>query len=241
MTFTPETTVAQLATTEPATIAVFQKYGIDFCCGGKRPLQDVCAERELPYDALAVELAAAAAPAAPARMRWDARPLSELTAHIVESFHDPLTTELPRLVAMAKRVDERHGSTSQPNAAAIAATVEAFANDLAPHMRQEETEIFPLVDRLEHDAGRSDEAERFLAAQPALESEHAEAGQMLATIRALTNGYVPPAGACPTTLGLYYGLRELEALMTLHVHLENNILFPRAQALALAAGQGGQS
>ena len=241
MSFSPETLVGELAATQPGSIRVFQRYGIDFCCGGKRPLQEVCAERVLPYDTLAAELAAAAAPSAPVRLRWDARPLSELTAHIVESFHDPLSVELPRLLAMAQRVDERHGSSSQPHAAAIAATLEVFANGLAAHMRQEEAEVFPLIDRIERDGAGSNEAGRFLAAQDALESEHAEAGQTLATIRALTNDYVPPAGACPTTLGLYHGLRELEALMTLHVHLENNILFPRAQALALAARQGGQS
>jgi regulator of cell morphogenesis and NO signaling len=239
MTFTPDTTVAELAAAEPATIAVFQKHGIDFCCGGKRPLEAVCAERALSYDALAAELSSAGASAPPERVTWSARPLSELTAHIVESFHDPLSVELPRLLAMARRVEERHGATSQPNAGAIAAALETFIAEITPHTRLEETEVFPLIERLDDGVARPGDAARFIEAQTALEAEHEVAGRLLATLRAATGGgYTAPAGSCPTTLGLYYGLGELEALMTLHVHLENNVLFPRAHALALTPRQG---
>ncbi len=241
MTVTPETRVADLAASEPATIAVFQKHGIDFCCGGKRPLGDVCAERSISYDALAAELSTVTAPASPARQRWDARPLRELTAHIVESFHDPLSVELPRLVAMARRVEERHGATSQPQAGAIAATLETFAVEMVAHTRQEEARVFPLIERLEAGAANAEDAARFLADQKALESDHQQAGRTLGSLRALAGGYRAPDGACPTTTGLYYGLGELEALMTLHVHLEHNILFPRAQALAAAARETGRS
>lgn len=239
MTFTPATTVAELATAEPATIAVFQKHGIDFCCGGKRQLEAVCAERALSYDALAAELASAGAATGPGRVTWDGRPLRELTAHIVESFHDPLSVELPRLLAMARRVEERHGATSQPKAGAIAAALEAFIADITPHTRLEEAEIFPLIERLDEGVAEPGDAERFIAGQARLEAEHTVAGQLLARLRAATGGhYTAPAGSCPTTLGLYYGLGELEALMTLHVHLENNVLFPRAHALALTPRQG---
>ena len=239
MTFTSATTVAELAAAEPATIAVFQKHGIDFCCGGKRPLEAVCAERSLSYDALAAELASAGASVTPERVTWNARPLNELTAHIVESFHDPLSVELPRLLAMARRVDERHGATSQRNARAIVAILEAFIADITPHTWLEESEIFPLIERLEAGLASAGEAQRFIAAQAALEAEHEEAGAHLAKLRAATGGnYAAPAGSCPTTTGLYYGLGELEALMTLHVHLENNVLFPRAHALALKPRQG---
>ncbi len=237
MTFTPATTVAELAAAEPATIAIFQKHGIDFCCGGKRPLEAVCAERALSYDALAAELTSASA-SAPTRLRWDARPLRELTAHIVESFHDPLSVELPRLLAMARRVDERHGATSQRNARAIVAALEAFITDVTPHTWLEETEIFPLIDRLDAGLAGAAEGARFLAAQTTLEAEHEHAGEHLAALRAASGGhYAAPEGSCPTTIGVYYGLGELEALMTLHVHLENNVLFPRAHALALTPRQ----
>jgi regulator of cell morphogenesis and NO signaling len=232
MTFTPSTTVAELATTAPATIRIFQKHGIDFCCGGKRPLGDVCAERGIPYDALAADLDSATAPASPTRLTWDARPLRELTAHITESFHDPLSSELPRLVAMALRVNDRHGATSQPNAAAIAAALETFAAGMVPHMRQEDEEVFPLIESIEKGTAGSAGAERFLRMERSLEADHREAGITLARLRALTNTYTAPEGGCPTTVGLYHGLGELEALMTLHVHLENNVLFPRANALA---------
>lgn len=234
MTFTASTTVAELATTAPATIAIFQKHGIDFCCGGKRPLQEVCAERQIPYEALAAELASATSPATPVRLTWDVRPLRELTAHIIESFHDPLTVELPRLLAMARRVEERHGANSQPNAGRMADALEAFIGEMMPHTRMEEDEIFPLIERLEAGAATPADARSFVEGRAQLESEHADAGRTLATLRELTGGYRAAEGSCPTTLGLYYGLGELEALMTLHVHLENNVLFPRADALAQA-------
>ena len=238
MTFTPATTVAELAAAAPATIAVFQKHGIDFCCGGKRPLETVCAERALSYDALAAELTSARA-SAPPRVTWEARPLSELTAHIVESFHDPLSVEMPRLLAMARRVEERHGAGAQRNAPAIVAALEKFIAAMTPHTRQEETEVFPLIERLDDGVSRPGDAERFIAAQAGLEAEHQEAGRLLAALRDATGGeYTAPAGSCPTTIGLYYGLGELEALMTLHVHLENNVLFPRAHALAQMTRQG---
>ena len=239
MTFTPATTVAELAAADPATIAVFQKHGIDFCCGGKRPLEAVCAERALSYDALAAELASARASATPERVTWNARPLKELTAHIVESFHDPLSVELPRLLAMARRVDERHGTTSQRNARAIVGTLEAFITDITPHTWLEETEVFPLIECLDAGLASDAEAARFIAAQASLEAEHEGAGKHLAALRAASGGhYTAPDGSCPTTIGLYYGLGELEALMTLHVHLENNVLFPRARALAQATRKG---
>ena len=238
MTFTSATTVAELAAAEPATIAVFQKHGIDFCCGGKRPLGDVCAERGIPYDAIAAELSNAAAPETPARLKWDARPLGELTAHIVESFHDPLSAELPRLLAMARRVEERHGATSQPNAGTIANVLDTFIAGMMPHTKWEETEIFPLIERIEAGSASRADTERFAAVAGTLEADHDEAGRALAALRAATGNYRAPEGACPTTTGLYYGLGELEALMTLHVHLENNVLFPRAHALALTLRQG---
>src|SRR5687768_15677860 len=168
MTFTSATTVAELAAVEPATIAVFQKHGIDFCCGGKRALRDVCTEKDIAYDALASELASATAPAVPTRLMWNARPLRELTAHITESFHDPLSVELPRLLAMARRVHDRHGATAQPNARDIVAALEAFIANVIPHMSLEDADVFPLIERLEARTAPSADAERFIAAHAML-------------------------------------------------------------------------
>lgn len=232
MTITPQTRVADLAASRPATIRIFQRHGIDFCCGGKRPLQEVCDERGLAFDALAAELNQAWTPGSAERLSWNDRKLSELTAHIVEAFHDPLRTELPRLIAMAHKVDDRHGRTSEPHARAIATTLERFRDAIEPHTREEEEDVFPLVENLEGGTADRDAALSFLAAQDSLEAEHEDAARMLDTLRSLSNGYQPADGVCPTTLGLYHGLGDLEALMHLHVHLENNVLFPRAAALA---------
>lgn len=232
MTITPATRVADLAAARPATIRIFQRHAIDFCCGGKRPLQEVCEERGIAFETLAAELNDAWSPASPDRLSWNDRKLSDLTGHIIEAFHDPLRSELPRLIAMAHKVDERHGRTSEPNAAAIAATLERFRDAIEPHAREEEDDVFPLIEYLEDGTADRAGAVAFLAAQDELEAEHEEAARLLETLRALSNGYQPADGVCPTTLGLYHGLGDLEALMHLHVHLENNVLFPRAAALA---------
>lgn len=170
----------------------------------------------------------------PARRTWDARPLRELTRHITESFHDPLNTELPRLLEVARHVEQCHGSSGQPSAGAIAAALDAFVAGLLPHIKEEDDDIFPLIESIEDGAAGAAGARRFLDRRPGLERDHENAAQALAGLRALTGGYTAPAGSCRTTQGLYNGLGELEALMHLHVHLEHTLLYPRAEALALA-------
>lgn len=169
-----------------------------------------------------------------ARTTWDSRPLRELTRHITESFHDPLSTELPRLLSVARHVEQCHGSSGQPRAGAIAATLDAFVAETLPHIKEEDDDIFPLIESIEDGVADPEAVRRFLDRRAGLEREHETAAQALAALRALTDDYTAPAGSCRTTLGLYYGLGELEALMTLHVHLEHNLLYPRAATLALA-------
>lgn len=168
------------------------------------------------------------------RVTWESRPLRELTRHITESFHDPLSTELPRLLEVARHVEQCHGSSGQPRAGAIAATLDAFVAGVLPHIKEEDDEIFPLIERLEDGGADPSAVRRFLDRRDGLEREHDEARRALEALRALTDGYAAPAGSCRTTLGLYNGLGELEALMSLHVHLEHTLLYPRAEALALA-------
>lgn len=168
------------------------------------------------------------------RMTWESRPLRELTRHITESFHEPLSTELPRLLEVARHVEQCHGSSAQPRAGAIAATLQAFMAETLPHIKEEDDDIFPLIECIEEGVADAEGVKRFFERRAGLEREHEAANQALAALRALTDGYTPPAGSCRTTLGLYYGLGELEALMHLHVHLEHNLLYPRAATLALA-------
>lgn len=233
MVITPDSTVADIATTAPATIPVFQQHQIDFCCGGKLPLAKVCADRGLDATALVEELVAAAEPAR-AEPTWADATLTALVAHIQRRYHEPLRTELPRLEAMLDKVVSRHGDQLADTLLPLQRTYRELQEELLTHMMKEDRVLFPFIESLE--AGRPtaipDAADWIAAPIAVMESDHEAAGAALATMRELTNGYAPPEWACPTFRGLYFGLAQLESDMHLHVHLENHILFPRAAQLA---------
>jgi len=236
MLITTESTVAEIATHAPATIPVFQRHQIDFCCGGKSPLASVCAERHIDATALVAELEAAAAPQGDGPS-WADATLTALVAHIQRRYHEHLRQELPRLEAMVAKVVSRHGDDMPDVLLPLQQTFLALQRDLLDHMHREDAVLFPFIVALE--AGRPlsnpKAAEWINAPIAVMEADHEHAGAALATMRGLTGGYAPPDWACPTFRGLYYGLAELESDMHVHVHLENHILFPRASQLARAA------
>jgi regulator of cell morphogenesis and NO signaling len=242
MTITASTTVAEIATANPATIRVFQRHRIDFCCGGRIPLADACEQHQLEPAALVAELEAATLGGEASR-DWSAEPLSELVVYIQTRFHRPLEAELPRLRAMINKVVSRHGTKLPEVLLPLQRTFFGLERELVSHMAREDSVLFPAVVSLargERPAGLSDWT---WIEQPieVMEAEHATVGSALAYIAGLTGGYVPPADACPTFRGLYFGLAELEREMHVHVHLENHVLFPRAAALARdGAVKGGR-
>lgn len=232
MAITPDTHVADLATTSPATIKVFQQYGIDFCCGGHRPLSEACAERAVNVDAVIDALEHSLAESS-AGSDWQQARLAALVDHIQARFHRPLREELPRLAAMLDKVLARHGERHGDMLRALARVFADFQADLLSHMEKEDHVLFPAVVSMERsDASALGQWHWIAGPIGMMELEHADAGAALTEMRRLTNGFTPPAGACPTFQGLFFGLAELEREMHLHVHLENNILFPRAETLA---------
>ncbi|MGE5233739.1 MAG: iron-sulfur cluster repair di-iron protein [Acidobacteriota bacterium] len=232
-----EITIAAVAAASPATIRVFQRHGIDFCCGGKRPLADVCSEKGLDFASLAQELRAAAEERN-GEPDWTRARFNTLIAHILVTYHEALRDELPRLLMMADKVARVHGE-QHPETREVRRVLAGFVPELERHMIVEEDEVFPRILQIERDpAGRSADQAALGDRLAALEREHETAGSELAELRALTTDYTPPAGACNTYRGLYWGLGELERTMHRHVHLENNILFPRALALHRGAAQG---
>ncbi|AMY08811.1 Iron-sulfur cluster repair protein ScdA [Luteitalea pratensis] len=233
MLITAESTVADIATHAPATITVFQRHHIDFCCGGKSPLADVCAERHIDTDALVAELEAVAMPQNDGPS-WADATLTALVAHIQRRYHEHLRQELPRLDAMLEKVVSRHGHHLPEVLLPLQETFLFLQRDLLDHMQREDVVLFPLIVSLESRQPLSDpQAAKWIGAPiAAMEAEHNQAGGALQTMRELTGGYAPPDWACPTFRGLYYGLAQLEADMHVHVHLENHILFPRAAQLA---------
>jgi regulator of cell morphogenesis and NO signaling len=219
-----KTHVATIARQMPATIKVLQRHRIDFCCGGKRPLAEACAEVGVDADRLLVDLRAAAAGPQP-EGDWGAASARDLAAHIVERYHEALRRDLPVLRELALKVAARHGD-QHPQLAAVRANVEALAAELTSHMAKEEQVLFPLIARLEQ--GEAGYGPPVQAPIEMMEHEHDEVAELLHRLRTLTAGYQPPANACNSFRGLYQLLAEIETDTQMHIHLENNVLFPRA-------------
>jgi len=236
----PDMLVAQIAAEAPATIKIFQRHQLEFCCGGRIPLAEACAASGLDAEVILAELSAALGEA-PDSPDWQQAPLSELIAHIQATYHEPLRDELPRLSAMLAKVVQRHGQRLPETLLPLQATFDSLHRELIDHMAKEDRVLFPAVAALESSAD-GDWTIGGLGSldQPidVMEAEHEAAGEALARMRRLTGGYAPPEDACPTFRGLYYGLAELERDMHQHVHLENHILFPRAAQLARERRQG---
>ncbi len=214
---TTTTTLADLATAFPSASRVFHRYGLDFCCGGRRPLADACRERGLDeveiLDAIERESPGDAAP-----VRWDTAPIPDLVAFIVSRYHDRLREELPQLVALATKVETTHAEkASCPRG--LAAHLAAVQDNVAMHLAKEERILFPLIlDGM----GR-------MAAGPirVMEQEHDDHREDLLRTRKLTNDLTAPPEACTSWRALYLRLDALEAELMEHIHLENNVLFPR--------------
>jgi regulator of cell morphogenesis and NO signaling len=233
MDITPDATVADIATSAPATIRVFQQHDIDFCCGGRAPLAKVCADRGIDPNRLLQELIEAAAPAAD-QPTWADATLTALVAHIQRQYHEPLRHELPRLDAMLDKVVSRHGDHLPDVLFPLQQVFRELQQELLAHMTKEDRVLFPFIVAIESGqrAASPDTADWIAGPIAVMEADHELAGSALATMRELTSGYTPPEWACPTFRGLYFALGQLEGDMHVHVHLENHILFPRAARLA---------
>ena len=216
----PSTTLAELAVTHPAAARVFRRHRLDFCCGGRRPLEEVCSERHLDAGAILAAIAEED-PLVPDQERWDQAPLKSLVEHIVTVYHARLREQLPSLIAMARRVEVRHGDkASCPRG--LADHLDAMHEAVRDHLQKEEQILFPLIV-----AGMGSRAGGPVLA---MELEHEHHGEDLTETRRLTGDLTPPDEACTTWRALYLGLQQLEQELMEHIHLENNILFRRALA-----------
>ena len=232
MTITESTTVADIASSYPSSVRVFQRHGIDFCCGGKTSLALACQKRGVPVADLVRAIEASARNTGPDDRDWNVAPLHALIDHIVTTYHDPLREELPRLEAMAAKVSRVHGAKAA-HLARVETIVSELSADLRSHLRKEEMVLFPSIRTIERGQGLLSLS--LAAPIDAMEAEHDRAGVLLAELRTITEDYVAPAWACETFRALYHGLSELESAMHVHVHLENNILFPRTLAVIARA------
>lgn len=234
MTITPETLVADIVADHPSAARVFQRYRIDFCCQGRQPLRMVCRSVGADVGHVLAGLRNAPGPRRTSRQDWTRAPLASLARHISVTYHAPLLDELPRLNQRLNRIKHEHEQRWPELVPPLVRLVRGLTQELSFHTNEEEDRLFPAIAAIERREavelhGRA--LDRFLER---LEDEHFVTGRMLRHMHALTGGFAPPEGACPTLVALYHGLEELSATLRVHVHLENHVLFPRAAALSRA-------
>jgi regulator of cell morphogenesis and NO signaling len=227
-------TVGQLAAEVPASIRIFEEWRIDYCCGGATPLTDACAAAgKTVGEFLAALKAAAVAPSA--ARDWSSQSLEAIASHLVDAYHRYTREELQTLLTLSKKVLGVHGERHSELTGVLAAVID-LGNDMLPHMMKEEQVLFPFVQRLEQsiEDGTPPPTPFFATVKNPIHMmmmEHERVGEILAHLRSLTGGYETPADACFSYRELYRRLAEFEAKTHEHVHIENNVYFPRAVEL----------
>ena len=232
MKFNVDQTVREIAIENPSSVRIFESLGIDYCCGGKRSLQDACQRANVPLDKVLQLLFTADDQPPEAMGNWTGASILDLTQHIVEQHHGYVRRESPQLVSMLVKVVARHGAEHQ-ELKPIQELFVAMSDELYMHMMKEENVLFPYLAKMEAAASESRPAPPAMFGSvevPIIRmlADHEDAGALTSRIRALSGGYRLPEEACPTWRALYKGLEEFERDLHQHVHLENNILFPRA-------------
>jgi regulator of cell morphogenesis and NO signaling len=231
MNLATDKTVRELAVEIAAATRVFEKMGIDYCCGGKRSLADACAVAGVKIEDVELELTTAS------HAHWEepnfhTATLAELINHLVGKHHSFTRLETARLNALLEKVCTAHGE-NHAELFRINVLFRELGADLETHMAKEEHVLFPYIIRMEA------AAQQFIplfrppfgtVANPVrmMMLEHDRAGELLKEIRALSSDYVAPADGCISYQTLYQALEALEKDLHQHIHLENNILFPRA-------------
>ncbi|MFQ5747961.1 MAG: iron-sulfur cluster repair di-iron protein [Planctomycetota bacterium] len=226
---TPETPIGEIAAAIPAAVTVFERSGMDFCCGGAKSLED--AARQAGQDAEAVLEEIRGLARHPEERDWTKAGLGELLDHILSTHHLYLKEAMPRLWSLAVKVSEVHGKR-HPEIRELRREMSGLFGELEPHMMKEEQILFPLI-RAIADQGRDAAAVPGSPEAPmrVMEMEHENAGKVLKRMRELAGGYQPPEDACVSCRALYSGLEEMEQDLHRHIHLENNVLHPRVRDL----------
>lgn len=210
-------TLGQVAAAHPASTLVFLRHRLDFCCGGGQKLADACRAADLDPEAVIAEIAAEEATKSPER--WDTRPLPELIDFILVRYHEPLRSDLPALIDAARKVERVHGKkASCPHG--LASHLERLDAEVRQHLAKEEQVLFPAIQ-----SGRRG-AQVHMPVRVMMQ-EHDDHGENLRRLRELATDFRPPPEACATWRALYAGLEKLESELMEHIHLENNVLFPR--------------
>jgi regulator of cell morphogenesis and NO signaling len=241
MSIDTQRTVAEIALERPQAAATFEKLGIDYCCGGDKPLAAACEAAGVDVNHVAglLEKTAGEDPSAGEAVDWKGQSLASLINHIVQKHHAYCREECLRFHPLLAKVVSKHGE-SHPELTRIQELSTSLCNELSLHMMKEEQMLFPYIIALEESAKHKAAPPRspFGTVQNPVRmmvQEHDDAGQALKDIRRLTQSFTAPEGACTSFKALYQRLEAFEADLHQHIHLENNLLFPRAIAMEDAA------
>ena len=239
MNFNDETKVKDIALSNPGARQVLEDAGLDYCCGGGKSLHEACLHADVPAEEILNRLRENSKHVSPDEANWTSAPLGDLTRHIRERHHRYVREAIARVQTLLDKVAAKHGE----NHSEIADIQRLFAEvgrEMIMHMQKEEQILFPYIDALEKatSAHSSVEPPFFQTVRNpihAMMKEHDAAGELVKQIRKASSEYTAPADACTSYKALYQDLREFEADLHQHVHLENNILFPRAVEMEAAA------
>ena len=231
-TFTTKT-IREIALASPETTRVFEAYKIDYCCGGRKLFADACVEHGLDPTVVAEKIESVLKTSPEAVDQPELKDPSDLVDYIVTKHHSFTTEELERLTPLMEKVRVRHGE-QHPELMQLQILFTELTASLIPHMRKEETILFPFIKTLEVSRNAADSPVPAMpfgtVANPIrmMMSDHDTDGERLRAMRSVSNDYKLPDDACPSFTALYAGLQDLERDLHRHIHLENNVLFPAA-------------
>ena len=225
-------TIGQMAAKDMRKAEVFKRNGIDFCCGGKKTVEEACAEKGLDVLRVQQELVKVSQTNAGSQHDYDSWGLSFLADYIVNVHHGYVQKNGPLLREMSQAVADHHGKTN-PELNIIRDKVDEMIAELNAHMKKEERILFPYIKQIDSHTGADMSAAFGSVMQPisVMENDHDIVGALLKDMNECSNNFTAPANACNSFKFLYHKLSEFENDLHTHIHLENNILFPKAVAL----------
>ena len=232
MVITAETPVRDIVIESPTAIPVLEHFGIDYCCGGKHTLAEACTKCDQSVALVLEELEHRGSNTTAPEVQWQTAPLRELIDHIVLKHHTFTREHLVLIRELADKVERRHGA-AHPEVHSLTEVLASISVELTHHFFCEENVLFPYMAQLDEKQTSAAHPIFDNMQQPVTQMmrEHDKTGNELRALRETTNQYQPPDYACITYRALYRAMEDLERDLHRHIHLENNILFPRAQAL----------
>ena len=227
-----EQTLASIVTANHQVVPVLERYNLDFCCKGKRVLADACNEKGLELDKVVQELESVMIPGKGKSMPFSKMSAEQLIGHILVHHHFYVKESMPLIFMHLEKVVFKHGD-KYPYMRQVLELFSEIQDEMTSHMQKEEIILFPQIKDVERwvmDEGKKGVPVNFIEVSvAAMETEHDHAGEAMFKIRDLTNNYTAPEGACTTFNVCLAELKEFEEDLHRHVHLENNILFPKAK------------